>query len=824
MATNSAYSGFLDELKKIVPQITREIEKGIEKPSDKSRNRSRREYDEYNRGYEKSHSGEYRYDYDNKDGIKLISTINRDVIGHIRLLASDGGADKRTNKSISHLPGKYFFLAYIKHYPEILEDERAVLKYFEFFYEKEFFALRGAKTFERKRIISEWRDRIKTESASAPETFQFFLQSSISGRGYDFEQHFFPVDIIIGYKYKMGIPCSIYRSIPITTDKQFILRKLSFSESEAEKFLKEYSDQRENVDIFISFTMTLKGKSKGGGLTARVDNFRGHTSKVEQNGSSSHRPKVGSVFREWSLESPGDAVVKASDQSHFKPETPSSNVVATDGVVTGRVVWATKAIRGNRYCGISIYDGTSTTEIINNLYSVELPQINNSGQVVWSSYTDYSDNENFLSVNEIFLYNGTSVTNISNNSGFNDDSPQINDSGQVVWVGNYNVDGGYSEIFLYDGTSVTNISNNSGFNDHSPQINDAGQVVWSSNTDYGINEIFLYNGTSVTNISNNSNTKNLWPQINNSGQVVWSNGKGIFLYNGTLPATIIGSGSWRPQINNSGQVVWSNGKEIFLYNGTSVTNISNNSNVTFLGLPQINNAGHVVWHGYDGTDNEIYLYDGTSVIQLTNNSYQDSKPQINNLGQVVWLGGKRSKDKQVFFYDGTSVTQLTNNSDMHYTSPQINYAGTSVTQLTNNSDMNSSPQINYAVRAEGGACPKRTITYQHEVWECEMNGYICQEKTCASYGKCISIPECRDPSHGGDTYTVSTKKDWSKIDFKCTGCGKVYGEPGTGHKIDKKMYYPKLLDPGNCHDCGKPLETVCQESGTCPHVLPNWTE
>ena len=102
-----------------------------------------------------------------------------------------------------------------------------------------------------------------------------------------------------------------------------------------------------------------------------------------------------------------------------------------------------------------------------------------------------------------------------------------------------------------------------------------------------------------------------------------------------------------------------------------------------------------------------------------------------------------------------------------------------------------------------------------EAWGCQRIAYSCINKECEAYGKCLPTPGacevCMDD--------ITSKKIWAKIDFKCTGCGKVFGEPGTGHKLDERLeYIPTLVDPGNCHDCGKALERVCQKSGTCPHV------
>jgi hypothetical protein len=102
-----------------------------------------------------------------------------------------------------------------------------------------------------------------------------------------------------------------------------------------------------------------------------------------------------------------------------------------------------------------------------------------------------------------------------------------------------------------------------------------------------------------------------------------------------------------------------------------------------------------------------------------------------------------------------------------------------------------------------------------EAWGCQRIQYSCVNKDCVDYGKCIPHPGICDTCMDD----ITSEKVWSKIDFRCTGCGKVHNDPGVGHKLNERIeYVPTLVSPGNCNDCGKPLETVCQKSGTCPHV------
>ena len=72
------------------------------------------------------------------------------------------------------------------------------------------------------------------------------------------------------------------------------------------------------------------------------------------------------------------------------------------------------------------------------------------------------------------------------------------DGNGVVWLGR---DGNDDEIFLYDGTSVTQLTDNS-VSDKQPQIS-GSNVVWAGGFGYN-SEIFLYDGMSTTQLTDNS--------------------------------------------------------------------------------------------------------------------------------------------------------------------------------------------------------------------------------------------------------------------------------------------------------------------------------
>jgi hypothetical protein len=301
--------------------------------------------------------------------------------------------------------------------------------------------------------------------------------------------------------------------------------------------------------------------------------------------------------------------------------------------------------------------------ITNNSYDDGYHQINDNGYVVWSSYTGNAEN--------IFLYDGMSTIQLTNNYHVYDQFPDINDNGQVVWSRH---DGSSSQIFLYDGINIIQLSDDSYWNVN-PQINNNGYVVWNGYNDSD-NKIFLYDGTRTIQLTGNY-SENQYPQISNNGNVVWAgyeSHRDIFLYDGTntLQLSDTSYQNWYPKMNNSGQVVWMGVKpglqnfQIFLYDGTNTLQLSDGS---YNDLdPQINNDGKVVWRRHFGADSDspsgIMFYDGTSSMQLTNDFDYNWGPQINDRGYVVWYGAETWYDSnsEIFLYDGVGITQITDNS------------------------------------------------------------------------------------------------------------------------------------------------------------------
>jgi hypothetical protein len=210
------------------------------------------------------------------------------------------------------------------------------------------------------------------------------------------------------------------------------------------------------------------------------------------------------------------------------------------------------------------------------------------------------------------------IIQLTDNS-YDDRMPQINDSGQVVWYGNHNNED--DEIFLYNGTTTIQLTDNS-YDDSFPRINNIGQVVWEGRRKGAGTEMYLYNGTTIIRLTDNSFIVTS-PETSSGGQVVWSGYDGsdweIFLHHGntTIQLTDNPYDDYSPRINDRGLVVWYGGweesyYEIYLYNGTTTIQLTENSYND--SSPELNNSGQVVWMGSDDSDREIYLYTPEPVI------------------------------------------------------------------------------------------------------------------------------------------------------------------------------------------------------------------
>jgi len=283
-------------------------------------------------------------------------------------------------------------------------------------------------------------------------------------------------------------------------------------------------------------------------------------------------------------------------------------------VISGsNVAWS--ASDGSDY-EIFFYDGTSVTQLTDNNYndgyyyptahSTSLPISICGSRVVWDAEVNDLDWE-------IFLYEGDSIRQITDNEYYEGD-PKISDS-LITWV---HFDGYDAEICIYDGHSVRQLTNNDS-DDYSPQVS-GSRIVWCGHGDNS-NEIFLYNhdANSITQLTDND-YRDYYPVIGGEA-AAWTG------YDGN---------DW----------------EIFYYDGSTIKQITDNDyddgRVEYASTISISESGSkVVWMTYatSALEIEIYLYDAEKdlTIRLTDNNDIDWQPDISG-NKVVWCGYLEDSD------------------------------------------------------------------------------------------------------------------------------------------------------------------------------------
>jgi hypothetical protein len=123
------------------------------------------------------------------------------------------------------------------------------------------------------------------------------------------------------------------------------------------------------------------------------------------------------------------------------------------------------------------YDGTVTTNLTDTPSVDEMSHQSCGDRTVWRQYSggQYS----------IWLHDGSGGIAISTSSG-SLSNPQVSET-LVTWWGT----GGFGgDIFVYDGTEVTQLTDNGNLLDRDPMV-DGGTVVWYGVDDDGDQEIFM---------------------------------------------------------------------------------------------------------------------------------------------------------------------------------------------------------------------------------------------------------------------------------------------------------------------------------------------
>ena len=286
--------------------------------------------------------------------------------------------------------------------------------------------------------------------------------------------------------------------------------------------------------------------------------------------------------------------------------------------------------------GTFFWDGTTTTQITG---ANELSGSN----VVWIGW-DGNDSEIFF----CDASDPCNITQITDNSYWDGFEPgyvnMIGISGSNVVWGGWPVSDDVSEIFFWNGSTTTQITNNS-IRNEAVQISDTN-VVWQGYTSTYDCAVYFWDGSTTTKIpdSNGGGGSGGRPQISGSN-VVWGGyginpGSEIFFWNGSTTTQITNNSynDWYPQISGS-NVVWQGGEgddsEIFFWDGATTTQVTDNSYRDT--SPQISGS-NVAWVRGLGSGADIFFWDAGNpgtITQITDSGSEDNFQQISG-SSVVW--------------------------------------------------------------------------------------------------------------------------------------------------------------------------------------------
>ena len=163
---------------------------------------------------------------------------------------------------------------------------------------------------------------------------------------------------------------------------------------------------------------------------------------------------------------------------------------------------------------IFLYDGTSTTQVTNDVDVFDMnPEI--SGQkVVWHTEETFWDPlEGNVTLKDAFLYDGSQVVQLTNHGRVHS-GPKI--SGDwVVWD---EIDGITTDVFLYDGQSIIELT--PGDAEGFEPVVGGSLVVWKSHVG-GDNELFVYDGSSVVQLTGAGINSNFVPHVDGT-TITWT--------------------------------------------------------------------------------------------------------------------------------------------------------------------------------------------------------------------------------------------------------------------------------------------------------------
>ena len=267
---------------------------------------------------------------------------------------------------------------------------------------------------------------------------------------------------------------------------------------------------------------------------------------------------------------------------------------------------------------------------------------------------------------EVFLFDGTSLEQITDATGEGMSSGNFAswqaslDGNLLAFVSRADLTGGNSdtndELYLYDGTSITQITHSFGGGPWQPSL-DGGSVAFQANYDFTgdnpdqNNEIFLWDGTSVQQIT-----------------VAVTNDP--FGGGSTNPSLHQGWIAFESIADLTGENPEGN-TEVFLYDGSTITQITDSATghsvqpSLYAGTLAFASSADLTGENPDGNF-EIFYWDGSSTTQMTDSVgvYGSDQPSLQD-GSIAFrseadiTGGNPEHSHDIFLHDGSTISQVT---------------------------------------------------------------------------------------------------------------------------------------------------------------------
>ena len=283
-----------------------------------------------------------------------------------------------------------------------------------------------------------------------------------------------------------------------------------------------------------------------------------------------------------------------------------------------------------------------------------VPDINDRGDVVWSSSLPPSESD-------IYLYRDGQVEQVTNDAWYNV-NPTMNANADIAWMRAATWSPPFHVAFDY-GTGPQAVPDPGGISAiGAPEITDDRLIVWSQRLALGpsVDEIFSYDGRALQQLTKNG-LSNQGPRLNRFGDMAWTRydfrvtpWTSTIMLNSNeqiFELTSAGGEPQVPDVNDRLQVVWQcsygcSTLGIHLWDAGQTTVITEDGRV-----PRMNNGGEVVFFRWNEGEQRwrMWLYRAGRLRQFPDMGYEFGGARINDSGEIAWREFMNSAGETAIF-------------------------------------------------------------------------------------------------------------------------------------------------------------------------------